>query len=242
MHYSRFRSACLWLVTIGLALSRIDQVSGAVEERTNRFSVIAGPVLQCPTETSVRITWVTERNAIGFLEYGLVDGELQTESSSHHGLLDADRRVHSIVLRNLRPGTEYRYRVISMEIVHFGAYQVQFGESVTNAFSKFSTLDGQQSEFSFLVFNDIHDQAATIPEMLKVVGPQRYDFVVLNGDIVSHTDEEKPVLSILNHAAESFASRIPMFWVRGNHETRGSFARHLPDVHWAAARALLLRV
>jgi predicted MPP superfamily phosphohydrolase len=117
--------------------------------------------------------------------------------------------------------------VVSREIVTFGAYKVVFGQSVTNDFHQFRTLDRRKGEFSFVVFNDIHDQAATIPALLQVAGAQPYDFVLLNGDTIGHSDSEKPVVSILDQAAASFASSIPMFWVRGNHETRGAFARQL---------------
>ena len=195
---------------------------------TNRFSILAGPVLQCPTDTSIRVAWVTDRNSTGLVEYGPADGELKSALASHHGLIDANQRLHSVVLDGLRPGARYRYRVVSREIVKFGAYKVEFGDTVTNEFRQFQALDREKKEFSFLVFNDIHDQLSTIPELLQIAGPQPYDFVVLNGDVVSHTDNETPVLSMLNQAAASFASTIPMYWVRGNHETRGSFARQLP--------------
>jgi acid phosphatase type 7 len=197
--------------------------------QANHFSITAGPVLESPTETSIRVTWITERNATGTVEYGPAEDELQTAYSSRHGLIDANQRLHSILLEGLRPGTLYCYRVVSREILNFAAYKVDFGEAVTNELHHFRTLDRRLQKFSFLVFNDIHDQAATIPELLRVAGPQPYDFIVFNGDTVSHTDDEKPVVSILSQAASSFASSIPMVWVRGNHEARGRFARQLPD-------------
>ncbi|HWQ91374.1 MAG TPA: metallophosphoesterase family protein [Clostridia bacterium] len=228
MHYARFSSACLGLALFAVGFGHTMEAHAAEQAPAKPFSIAAGPVLQCPTETSMRITWITERDADGFVEYGPMNGELRTTATSRHGLIDADQRLHSVLLEDLRPGTEYRYRVCSREIVLFGAYKVQIGEAITNAFGAFRTLDRRKSEFSFLVFNDIHDRAANIPELLQSAGPEPWDFVVLNGDIVSHLDDEKPVLAILDQAAKSFASRVPMFWIRGNHETRGAFARQLP--------------
>ena len=201
---------------------------GAETSGTNAFSISTGPVLQCPTDTSMRVTWITARNATGAVEYGLADGELKRASSSRHGLIDANQRVHSVLLEGLQPGALYRYRVVSREITTFSAYKVVFGDTVTSEFQEFRALDKGKDEFSFLVFNDLHDDASTIPELLKIAGPKPYDFVVLNGDVVSHTEDQSQVTSILNQAASSFAATIPMFWVRGNHETRGSFARQLP--------------
>jgi acid phosphatase type 7 len=196
--------------------------------QTNDFSVVAGPVLQCPTESKMRVTWITDRNATGTVEYGPTEGELNIGFASHHGLVDANQPLHSVVLENLRPGASYRYRVISREIVKFKPYKIDFGDTLTNEFHQFRTLDTRKADFSFLVLNDIHDQAATIPDLLKVAGPRPYEFVILNGDTISYSDDEKPVVSMLKQAGDSFASSIPMYWVRGNHETRGSFARQLP--------------
>ncbi len=109
-----------------------------------------------------------------------VDGQLNTAFASKHGLVDANERLHSVVLEGLRPGALYRYRVISREIVNFGAYKIEFGETLTNEFRQFRALDRRKSEFSFLVFNDIHDQTATIPELLNITGSWPYDLVILH--------------------------------------------------------------
>ena len=200
----------------------------ADKQQTDGLPILAGPILQCATENSVRVTWITERDSTAMVEYGPLRGDLKSVSASHHGLIDAGERVHSVELSGLKPGTAYRYRLVSREIVNFGAYKVVFGDSVTNEFSQFHTLDRGKKEFSFLVFNDVHDQASTIPELLRIAGPEPYDLVVFNGDLVSHSDSEKPVLSILQQSGVSFAGTTPLCWVRGNHETRGSFARQLP--------------
>lgn len=225
MIYVSLAPSGLFLTLVALALCG-GTGTQAADGVAKPFSIITGPVLQCPGETSMRVTWVTEYNATGLVEYGPVDGELKTATSSRHGLIDA-QRLHSVLLENLRPGTEYRYRVSSREIVNFQAYKVRFGDAVTNEFRPFTTLDRKKTGFSFLVFNDIHDRVSTIPDLIKLAG-KPYDLVILNGDILSHSDGEKPVLSILDQASESFASRIPMVWTRGNHEARGSFARELP--------------
>lgn len=207
------------------------QNSGFAAETTptNRFRITTGPVLQGPTETSMTVVWITDREGTGMVEYGLPNGELNTAFTSQHGLIDANQRVHKVVLRDLQPGTRYRYRVVAREIADFHPYRLKYGETVTNEFQEFRTLDRRKRDFSFLVFNDIHDQPAFIPDLLKVAGEQPYDFVVWNGDILSHIERENQITAMFDQAVASFASRTPLIWVRGNHEARGRLARQLPD-------------
>jgi acid phosphatase type 7 len=174
------------------------------------------------------VTWLTSRDARAVVEYGPLGGELKTAIASRDGLMDGIECLHKVVLCDLQPGTRYRYRVVSREIVKFQPYKVEYGESLTNEFREFRTFDRRQPDFSFVVFNDIHDQPTAIPELLKVAGARPYDFVALNGDILSYIENEAQIASVLNSAAASFASTVPMLWVRGNHETRGKFARQLP--------------
>ena len=56
------------------------------------------------------------------------------------------------------------------------------------------------------------------------------DFVVFNGDMVSHMDSERQILDgFIDKAVEMFASEVPFYMVRGNHEGRGLFADRYPD-------------
>ncbi len=217
----------LW---IGMtAASLMAQVADANSTATNRFVVITGPVLQSPTETTMTVTWLTSRDARAVVEYGPLNGPLRTAIASRDGLVEGIGRLHKVELRELHPGTRYRYRVVSREIVKFQPYKVEYAESLTNEFREFCTFDRRKTDFSFVVFNDLHDQPATIPELLQVAGPRPYDFVALNGDILSHLETEQQITAIYDQAATSFASTTPLVWVRGNHETRGGFARRLPE-------------
>ena len=190
--------------------------------------IVTGPYLQGASGTSMTILWITNRNATGAVEFGPPGGELQTAANSHDGLIDSNERVHKVALTGLSPGAAYRYRVVSRDILKFGSNKVDFGETVSSSFQEFRTFDRRKPDLSFLVFNDIHDIPATIRDLLKVNGDRPYDFVVLNGDTVSDFDREGRITAILDQAVASFASRVPLFWVRGNHETRGSYARQFP--------------
>ena len=187
-----------------------------------------GPVLQAPTAHELTVTWLTNALSTGVVEYGPVGGELRTASTAAHGLIAVAARTHKVVLRDLQPGTTYRYRVLARAIANFKHSRVEFGATAASAFRPFRVPATQPERFAFLVFNDVHDQPATFPELLKVAPQQPYDLVVLNGDIMSYIGQEAQILPILQTVAQAFAGEVPLLWVRGNHETRGLFARQFP--------------
>lgn len=216
-------AAAAALAATSLVAQPQAQASGA-----ELLKVVTGPYLQSGSETTITIMWITNRNATGAVEFGPPSGELKTTANSHDGLVDSNERIHRVVLTDLSPGAVYRYRVVSRDILNFGSNKVDFGETVASEFQEFRTFDRRKQDLSFLVFNDIHDIPATIRDLLKVNGDRPYDFVVLNGDTVSAFDKEGRITAILDQAVSSFASRVPLFWARGNHETRGGFARQFP--------------
>lgn len=200
----------------------------AVHAQTPPFRITTGPYLQNPSATTMTVVWITNRNATGAVEYGPPDGELKTAFSSHDGLIDSNDRIHKVVLTELRPGTTYRYRVVSRDILNFGPYKVDFGATADSGLGEFRTFDPRKQSFSFLVFNDMHDLPATIPDMLKAAGDHPCDFVLWNGDSISDIENEDQITAMLDEAVKGFASRVPLFWTRGNHEARGKFARQFP--------------
>ena len=175
------------------------------------------------------VMWLTNRNTTGYVEYGEPGAAPRRAFSSRHGLRDANQRIHRVPLTGLKPGTLYRYKAVSQDILNYGANKVQYGQTASSAEFEFRTLDRRKRAFSFLMFNDIHGNATVMPELLAVAGAAPYDLVVLNGDVLSSIADERQIIAILDSAVKLFASRIPLVWVRGNHETRGPFARVLPD-------------
>jgi UDP-2,3-diacylglucosamine pyrophosphatase LpxH len=220
--------AAISIVFLGLILAS-NPIRAAESASANRLKFVVEPLLQGASETSMTVTWITDLDSTGVVEYGEPGGELKPAFASQHGLIEANQRIHKIELRDLRPGTRYRYRVISREIVKFEPYRVTYGSSMTNEFREFQTFDRRKRDFSFLVFNDIHDQPGAIADLLKVAGKQPYEFVVWNGDILSYINKETQITTMLRQARANFAASVPLFWTRGNHETRGSFARQFPD-------------
>ncbi|HRZ37249.1 MAG TPA: metallophosphoesterase [Candidatus Paceibacterota bacterium] len=80
-----------------------------------------------------------------------------------------------------------------------------------------------------MVFNDVHNRVPLYPLLTGRAGSS-IDFAVFNGDVLNDPQTERELTDHLLVPMAWFASRsIPCFFLRGNHETRGAFARRLKD-------------
>jgi acid phosphatase type 7 len=190
--------------------------------------IIAGPYLQSPGEDSMTVMWMTDTNSTAWVEYG-AKGPLDHKAvATHDGLIDANTRLHKVTLSGLAPGTQYQYRVGSTEIVKFGPYSVTFGSNVTSAPATFKTLDRQADKVSVVVMNDLHQNAQTMRALWAMAKDKPVDLVFFNGDSMDYLEsEEQVVKNLLQPITDLFATTTPLVYVRGNHETRGRFARFL---------------
>jgi acid phosphatase type 7 len=193
--------------------------------------IVAGPYLQAPTETTMTVMWLTDKKCTGWVEYG-ADKELgQRAISSHDGLVDAYHTTHKVTVTGLKPGKTYRYRVASEEILEFGPYyDKKFSQVFRSEVFSFTTHSTQKKKVSVLCFNDIHERVGMWKNLLQAAGVAPYELVFLNGDIMDYLHGQDQVVNhLLNPVTEMFAGEIPFCYTRGNHETRGSFARNLCD-------------
>ncbi|WP_240612957.1 metallophosphoesterase [Chitinophaga parva] len=213
--------ASLWPVEKAMARARGTHTTA---DDTYRF--ITPPYLQRMTPRSVSIMWITSRNCYSWVEYG-TNGQL--DQHTHHetaGLIDANDHVHRIDLVNLQPNTTYQYRVCSKEITDFHPYKLQYGATITSETYTFKTFDDKAQSVSWLMLNDIHDRPASFAPLLALNNNAPQDFVFLNGDMFDfQTDEQQIIDHLLTPLTQTFASQQPFFYTRGNHETRGKFAR-----------------
>jgi acid phosphatase type 7 len=204
--------------------------TNALPASTN-LAITHGPFLQAPSETGVTVSWATSLKCVSRVEYRLESSEhWLTNIPAHHGLVDADVTVHNVTLTGLEPGTPYRYRVVSREIPEFRAYKVTYGATVASPEHRFTTLNARKPSTAFVVVNDRHENIPRLAASLASVVWSNVDLAFLNGDMVnSIKDESRLYGSLVNPCVTSFATHIPLVYVRGNHDTRGSFARHLLD-------------
>jgi len=200
-----------------------------------------GPYLQHLGETGATIIWTTNKKAVSWVELAPDDNthfylmERPKYYSAEYGFKEVSM-VHTIRLNNLTPGTTYRYRIYSQEVLSHEGTKVQYGTvAATNVYSKkplkFSTTDqSKENKISFVMVNDIHGRNDLLENLLNKVDFQTADFIFFNGDMVSDLQNEEQLFGgFMDTAIRLFASEKPMYYARGNHETRGNFANAFPQ-------------
>jgi 3',5'-cyclic AMP phosphodiesterase CpdA len=99
-------------------------------------------------------------------------------------------------------------------------------------------VPGPQQPVTAVVFNDLHNGTNAFQSLLRVVGDTPFDFTIFNGDCLADPAAEAPMRKALAAYTEGAQANLrPTFFLRGNHETRGSFARDLPRwLTWPGGR------
>ncbi len=96
---------------------------------------------------------------------------------------------------------------------------------------EFKPIDPAAKELRFAVFNDIHDQLATLDRLLPHAPADTHEFTVLLGDCwndpQTKNGAERVFRTLDGFVRRLDAARKPMLYVRGNHDLRGPFARQL---------------
>lgn len=208
-----------------------------LSETGKAVKIVYGPYLQMVSETEASIVWVTDKKSLSWVEIAPDDGmNFYAEQRPQFFETFLGRKVlgtvHKIKLTGLTKGTTYRYRIFSQEVMEEQDYQIFYGPiASTNVYTKapltFRTLDSSQGKVRFFMVNDIHGDNQLFNSLLKEVKKGETDFVLFNGDMVSHMDSEQQLFEgFVTSAVNKFASEIPFYMVRGNHESRGRFAQN----------------
>ncbi|MBZ4187970.1 FN3 domain-containing metallophosphoesterase family protein [Niabella beijingensis] len=204
-----------------------------------KIMITHGPYLQAMTDSSVTIVWTTNKPAIAWVELAPDDSShfYQKERPKYFSASDGLKNVstvHRVTLGGLGPDTRYRYRVYSQEVLKHEWVKVQYGDVAATAVYQKKPLgfrtNGKPGPFEFAVVNDIHERNNVLKQLLGQIDLSSVAFVVFNGDMVSSSlSEEQVFRGFMDTATLLFASETPMYYARGNHETRGPFAARFPE-------------
>lgn len=225
------RAFAKWMGAGALGLALPSACAWAAKKDDAPFAITHGPVVQSPGAGEVTITWHMNRPAVSRVLYGSGGTLDQSAVASRHGLIPNDSTCHAVRLTGLTPGKPFQYQLISKEFKgYLTPYNVGFGDTIESAVFECTALNAAKDTFSFVMWNDIHDDSPRLKAMFDDVSWDNVDFVVLNGDIISDFKQEEQFFhAFYDVCAERFGARIPLVFVRGNHETRGGMARRIME-------------
>ncbi|RHJ86673.1 metallophosphoesterase family protein [Parabacteroides sp. AM08-6] len=197
--------------------------------------LLHGPYLQNLGSEEVTIVWLSDKPSVGWVELAPDDNSdfYATERPRYFDAKNGVKNtstIHAVKIKGLKPGTNYRYRVFVQEVLSHVAHQVIYGYyASTDVYSReplvFKTSDPANKNTSFAMVNDIHGNNDVLEKLVSKCDLKNTDFIIFNGDMVSVFNEEKHIFDgFMDTATRLFASRVPMYYTRGNHETRGAFA------------------
>ncbi len=198
------------------------------------------PYLQNVTETEAVFVWETDQPSVGWVEIAPDDGThyYSFARPKHFHMvtgIKAVGKVHAVKISGLKPGTTYRYRVLSQEVLNRSGWRASYGDICAlsvykSVLPKFTTLDRHKPTTSFAVLNDIHNRANLIEPLLKQADYENKDLIFFNGDMVSIINSTDELFDgFMNEATRLFATKKSPYYNRGNHETRGEQATRFRD-------------
>lgn len=215
--------------------------TATAQEQKKSVAITEGPYLQAVGESEFTVVWKTDQDAVSWVEIAPDDGthfynrERPKFYQTRYGRKVVGN-LHTVRVSGLEPGTTYRYRIISAAALKGEKDRVRFteqrGSDVYRRQPYFvTTLNPAKESVSFAMVNDIHGKTAELETLLADAAERKYDFVCFNGDMTSRNNTQEEVFKFyLSSASKLFAKETPLVYVRGNHETRGTYAVSLPEL------------
>jgi acid phosphatase type 7 len=197
------------------------------------FRLLCAPVLTNPAPDGVTVLWATNAPSTGWVEYGETEKLGQTARGIVEGLAPFVERHMKIRIEGLKPGTKYFYRIHADYTFYewtTGVTKNAEPAAVSEIYS-FTTPNPRAAETSFTAWNDTHENVETLNALHAAHEQQPGDFLLYNGDVTNDFfAQEKMVDQMLNPAGLPFAAKVPYYFVRGNHDVRGPYARLIDQV------------
>lgn len=170
------------------------------------------------------IVFSTNDRGSAFAEY-TYNGKEYKVFDNTGGRLNADKKIHSISVpyEHLRNNT---YKVSSTRVIEEFSYGSRRGNTVTSVEYKFTYNDSKDQ--TWLVISDWHTMCKTAYQAINNF-ESNFDAVILLGDASPGVDfEEQVIANTVQFGGKVSGGTKPVIYVRGNHETRGAYAKDLP--------------
>lgn len=189
------------------------------------------PYLQNPADNAMTVMWRTAEPSYSWIEYGTDTGNLNVARTVENGIVAADIIQHKVRITGLLPDTKYFYRICSKKVLKYKAYSKELGFEEKSDFFSFTTLGTTRTDFTCLIFTDLHDNTILFDKLMNQVHSHgiEFDFSIFNGDIFNDPVSESQILNLVTHYNQGVdAANKPAVYLRGNHEIRGPYAMQWP--------------
>ncbi len=206
-------------------------VAAASAEELKPVKIECGPWVMNVTENEMTVVWITTDRALGWVETAPDDGthfygEERPRFYEDYLGRHVVSKVHHVRITGLEPGTTYRFRIFQQAIDDNRHNPIPGPITASDVHKRnpfeIRTLDKSKKDCRFVVVNDIHSRDSILHSHGQHVLDFNPDFVVFNGDMTSSMGSYEDIENgYLKRAVKDFASNLPLFYVRGNHEGRG---------------------
>ncbi|MBR3707863.1 MAG: metallophosphoesterase [Lentisphaeria bacterium] len=183
-----------------------------------------GPWLLNPAQDFITINWITRRPCAGGIQYREKGSEeFKTVWEVKYGTIDFSKDLHTIHLKNLKPGTEYEYRLLSA----LDRYQTPYSTAhyVGREINSFKTLDPKKDNYKVFLTADFHGVARLcLDPMYENSNAKEADFFLFLGDNVEDSMGDAryyTTFGFLDDAGRLWGKNKPSVYIRGNHDLAG---------------------
>lgn len=164
------------------------------------------PYLQLATPTSVNVMFQTNSVCHCWVEFGTDSLHTQRARTILDGQEVCYDIENNILLKDLKPGTRYFYRVCAQELLLKRAYENHFGgDTLRTKFYSFTTPDiGNDDQFVCAIFNDLHESKETYDALRQLMEQEGInpDFVIFNGDCLPEPTNREHALRMIHALAD----------------------------------------
>ena len=196
---------------------------------------VGTPCLQSAASTSMGISWAISGLAKGVVEYA-ENPQFRNSTvvkSGGFGLAPIDVAALQVRLTGLKPSTKYYYRTVTTPFTDYtNIYDAKLGDPITSKVYSFTTL-GEGNNGHFAMISDTHGQWKSYEMHASHLKANKPGLLLWNGDATNTTQDKATAVEIFLKPpipSAEFSAEVPMTFVSGNHDYRGSWISKINEV------------
>lgn len=195
-------------------------VAEAVAPRAGGLEMMVQPYLQNVGTDRMTVMWQTTTDATSVVHYGpTAECEFQVEGTAQKRPRDGSY-IHTVELRNLKPNTQYFYRVETgqRKIEVLAPAGTQELEVLRTEALPFQTAPADSIPFAFAVISDTQGNPKVSKQLATMAWEDRPSIVLHVGDLVDTGARDDDWHAEFFPGMQPLIGRVCFFPVLGNHE------------------------